>query len=150
MAMYCGAPYETIWQSLTRRERWVMSYGQGVFFRPMARVVHELTGHRLLWSAGAFAAPDFPAFVIVRSNTMEGVEHCVYWSGERLLDPQPRSRMSEDWPDGGRMIGLHAAEQFYDDLGAGFDWHEWMEGAGPMTLDGALGRQYAQGLPPWQ
>lgn len=127
-----------------------MSYGQGMFFLPMARIVHELTGHRLLWAEGAFAAPDFPAFPIVRSNTMEGVEHCVYWSGERLLDPQPRSRMPETWPTSDRMLGVHAAEQFFDNLDDDFDWHEWLKDAGPMTLDGALGREYARGLPSWQ
>ncbi len=151
IAMYCGVDYGVIWRSMTRRERWVMSYGQGMFFLPMARIVHNLTGHCLMHVAGNdFEPPGFPVFVIVKSSLVEDATHCVYWDGEHLLDPQPLGRLPETWPGPDRLVALYAALHHFDDPDDDFDWLDWVKGAEPMSLDGALGRSYARGLLPWR
>lgn len=153
-AMYCGVDYEQIWWRMTRRERWIMSYGQGLFFLPMARIVQELTEHQLLWVEqdrhGPLAPCDFPAILVVHSTLVEGARHVVYWDGVRVWDPQFRCRMPVTWPGRDQLVGVHPAIHHFDDIPEDFDWYEWAKHAGPMTFEGALGRDYAEGLLPWR
>jgi len=36
-----------------------------------------------------FKLKDFPAYAIVKSKRFKGMEHAVYWNGEKILDPNP-------------------------------------------------------------
>ena len=36
-----------------------------------------------------FKLIDYPAYLVVKSKRFKGMEHAVYWDGERFLDPNP-------------------------------------------------------------
>ncbi len=157
--MYCGATYETVWHALTERERWCFSYGQGMYWRPMARIVRALTGHELLFheftSKDSVEPLPTRALLTVVSRTLcaaagREVHHLVYWDGERCRDPQPAGETFSEWPDG-ELRGIELNLRYHDDYDEStLDWAAYYEDSAEMALDGALGRKYAEGLLPWQ
>ena len=95
-----------------------------------------------------------PALLTVESSTLQvelgrDVHHVVFWDGWRLFDPQPANGDPTAWPE--RIVDASVALQYFQDgdqWGLG-DWIEYFLKAPRPDLTGALGRDYAEGLPAW-
>ena len=52
----------------------------------------------------SFNCSDYPAYVTVKSERLEGKEHALYWSGSQLYDPNPTSQNERD-PSSYSIVG---------------------------------------------
>lgn len=156
-AMYCGVGYMVVWEALEPRERVLFRQGQGMFWRTEARIVEQLTGHRLLYheiDKEGRAPLEAPAILTVTSRTLteeagREVHHVVYWDGVQCFDPTPgRESAYVRWPKPGELHGMNVALQFHEDFkDHKFDWPAYYGNSFEMNPEGALGIEYAEGLP---
>jgi len=152
LAMYCGVGYYSIWSRLTQRERFMISYGQGLFYKQVARIALDLVGHHM-WYFDTFDQPldGYSALLTIASPSLSEdvgreVNHCVYWDGEKTWDTRPSGLDSGSFP--ANVVGYEIAGEHFSDPPDG--WKSYYEEACDMALGTGLGPSYAQGLLPWR
>lgn len=152
LAMYCGVDYETIWWGLTRRERFLICQGQGLFYKQVARLVLKHKNQHMWYFDEPFgqSLDGYSALLTIHSHSLSvmlgrEVNHCVYWDGERTWDPRMSGQDAGPFPD--RVVGYEIAGEHFTNEPEG--WQEYYDDAVGMSLHHAIGRRFTDGLLPW-